>query len=147
MDPHPALPLPSVGYAVQSPIRPTRMPSTLHCGDASRGEENIISLWIFKFRQDLKLPLPQLCFSIGGGLGGGRMHKRTTPKIFGRAKQLHRNMSPAEAKLWKHLRTHRMGNVHFRNQHAIGNYIVDFPWHRPPGQVCVPLVCPFVYLT
>lgn len=54
------------------------------------------------------------------------MHKRTTPKIFGRAKELHRNMSPAEAKLWSHLRAHRMGDVHFRNQHAIGNYIVDF---------------------
>ena len=54
------------------------------------------------------------------------MHKRPTPKIFGRAKQLHRNMSPAEAKLWQHLRAHRMGGIHFRNQHAIGNYIVDF---------------------
>jgi len=54
------------------------------------------------------------------------MHKRTTPKIFGHAKQLHRNMSLAEAKLWKHLRAHRMGDIHFRNQHAIGNYIVDF---------------------
>jgi very-short-patch-repair endonuclease len=54
------------------------------------------------------------------------MHKRTTPKIFGHAKELHRNMSPAEAKLWKRLRAHRMGDVHFRNQHAIGNYIVDF---------------------
>lgn len=54
------------------------------------------------------------------------MHKRTTPKIFGRAKQLHRNMTEAEAKLWGHLRAHRMGDVHFRNQHAIGNYIVDF---------------------
>ena len=54
------------------------------------------------------------------------MHKRTTPKIFGRAKQLHRNMSLAEAKLWQHLRAHQMGDVHFRNQHAIGKYIVDF---------------------
>lgn len=54
------------------------------------------------------------------------MHKRTTPKIFGRAKELHRNMSPAEEKLWQHLRAHGMGGVHFRNQHAIGNYIVDF---------------------
>ena len=54
------------------------------------------------------------------------MHKRTTPKTFGHAKQLHRNMTPAEEKLWKHLRAHRMGDVHFRNQHAIGNYIVDF---------------------
>ena len=54
------------------------------------------------------------------------MHKRTTPKSFGRAKELHRNMSPAEAKLWKHLRAHQMGDVHFRNQHAIGQYVVDF---------------------
>ena len=48
------------------------------------------------------------------------------PKIFSRAKQLHRKMTPIEARLWKHLRAHRMGDVHFRNQHAIGNYIVDF---------------------
>ena len=54
------------------------------------------------------------------------MHKRTTPKNFARAKELHRNMSPAESKLWAHLRAHRMGDVHFRNQHAIGKYIVDF---------------------
>ena len=54
------------------------------------------------------------------------MHKRTTPKTFGHAKELHRNMSLAEAKLWQHLRAHRMGDVHFRNQHAIGHYIVDF---------------------
>ena len=54
------------------------------------------------------------------------MHKRTNPKTFARAKELHRNMSPAEAELWKHLRAQRMGNIHFRSQHAIGNYIVDF---------------------
>ena len=54
------------------------------------------------------------------------MHKRTTPKIFARAKQLHRTMTPAEAQLWKHLRAHRIGDVHFRNQHAVGNYILDF---------------------
>ena len=54
------------------------------------------------------------------------MHKRTIPKIFGRAKRLHREMTQAEVKLWSHLRAHRMGDVHFRNQHAIGNYIVDF---------------------
>src|SRR4026209_96197 len=54
------------------------------------------------------------------------MHKRTTPKVFGRAKQLHRNMTEAEIKLWRHLRAHRMGDVHFRNQHATGKYVVDF---------------------
>jgi very-short-patch-repair endonuclease len=35
-------------------------------------------------------------------------------------------MTPAEIKLWGHLRAHRFKDVHFRNQHAIGNYIVDF---------------------
>ena len=54
------------------------------------------------------------------------MHKRTTPKIFGNAKELHRNMTPAEAKLWSHLRANQMKDVHFRNQHAIGDYVVDF---------------------
>jgi len=32
----------------------------------------------------------------------------------------------ARAKLWTHLRAHRMKDVHFRNQHAMGNYVVDF---------------------
>ena len=54
------------------------------------------------------------------------MHKRTTPKVFGYAKQLHRNMTPAEVKLWARLRAHRFEDIHFRNQHAIGNYVVDF---------------------
>jgi very-short-patch-repair endonuclease len=54
------------------------------------------------------------------------MHKRTTPKIFKRAKELRRDMTPVELKLHAHLRAHRMGGVHFRPQHAIGNYIVDF---------------------
>jgi very-short-patch-repair endonuclease len=54
------------------------------------------------------------------------MHKRTTSKVFGHAKTLHRDMTPAERKLWAHLRAHRLMEVHFRNQHAIGNYVVDF---------------------
>jgi very-short-patch-repair endonuclease len=54
------------------------------------------------------------------------LHKRTTPKIFKRARELRRDMTPVERKLHAHLRVHRMGGVHFRPQHAIGNYIVDF---------------------
>ncbi len=54
------------------------------------------------------------------------MHKRTTAKTFGHAKKLHRNMMPAEVKLWARLRAHQLNGVHFRNQHAIGNYVVDF---------------------
>lgn len=54
------------------------------------------------------------------------MHKQTTPKAFGHAKQLHRNMTLAEVKLWSRLRAHRLNGIHFRNQHIIGNYVVDF---------------------
>ena len=53
-------------------------------------------------------------------------HKRTTPKIFQRAKELRRAMTPQERKLYALLRAHRTGDVHFRPQHAIGNYIADF---------------------
>ena len=54
------------------------------------------------------------------------MHKRTTPKVFANAKELRRNLTPAEIKLRARLRAHHMAGVHFRPQHAIGNYIVDF---------------------
>ena len=53
-------------------------------------------------------------------------HKRTTPKVFKRAKELRRNQTEAEAKLWSCLRNHQLNNVGFRRQHAIGNYVVDF---------------------
>ena len=54
------------------------------------------------------------------------MHKRTTPKVFAHAKELRRELTPLERKLWARLRAHRMKDVHFRAQHAIGNYVVDF---------------------
>lgn len=54
------------------------------------------------------------------------MHKRTTAKVFEHARQLRRNMTPAEARLWARLRAHRLNGVHFRNQHARGSYVVDF---------------------
>ena len=64
----------------------------------------------------------------GGGWEGVKKmaHKRTTPKIFRRAKELRRNMTPAERRLWAHLRAHRLGDLGFRAQHALGRYIVDF---------------------
>ena len=59
-------------------------------------------------------------------------HKRTTPKVFKRAKELHHNQTEAEAeaeaeaKLWSCLRNHQLNSVGFRRQHAIGNYVFDF---------------------
>jgi very-short-patch-repair endonuclease len=43
-----------------------------------------------------------------------------------RAGELRRNPTPAEARLWSHLRAHRLGGFGFRRQHAIGRYITDF---------------------
>ena len=62
------------------------------------------------------------------------MHRRTTPKTFANAKELRKNQTPAEQKLWSALRNDQLG-VNFRRHtcpggrcqgHAIGLYIVDF---------------------
>jgi very-short-patch-repair endonuclease len=52
--------------------------------------------------------------------------KRSTPKILHRAGELRKQTTLAEKNLWTHLRLMREDGVHFRRQHAIGNYIVDF---------------------
>lgn len=52
--------------------------------------------------------------------------RQSTPKLQRRAAELRHNQTEAEAKLWKALRAHQTEDVHFRRQHAIGNYIVDF---------------------
>ena len=51
--------------------------------------------------------------------------QRTTPKIQHRAAELRRNQTEAETKLWAYLRAHQANGVHFRRQHAIGNFVVD----------------------
>lgn len=51
-----------------------------------------------------------------------------------RAGELRINPTPAEAKLWSHLRAHRLNGVGFRRQHAIGNYIADF---CAPGKMLI----------
>jgi very-short-patch-repair endonuclease len=51
---------------------------------------------------------------------------RSTPKMMHRAGELRREPTPAEAKLWAYLRARRFVDTHFRRQHAIGPYIVDF---------------------
>ena len=42
-----------------------------------------------------------------------------------RARQLRRKLTPPEARLWVALKTKKLG-VHFRRQHPIGPYILDF---------------------
>ena len=42
------------------------------------------------------------------------------------ARQLRRDQTLAETQLWLALRSHQLENIHFRRQHPIGNFIVDF---------------------
>jgi very-short-patch-repair endonuclease len=55
-------------------------------------------------------------------------HKRwrTTADIQERAKELRRDQTPAEQKLWARLRARQLFGLKFRRQHPIGRFIVDF---------------------
>ncbi len=54
------------------------------------------------------------------------MNKR---KLQQAAKDLRRNMTPAEQALWQRLRANRSNGLHFRRQHVIDRFIVDFYCH------------------
>ncbi|MGO9056350.1 MAG: endonuclease domain-containing protein [Candidatus Binataceae bacterium] len=52
--------------------------------------------------------------------------QRAVPLSFHRARQLRREETDAERKLWAHLRTKRFEPIKFRRQLPIGDFIVDF---------------------
>lgn len=54
-----------------------------------------------------------------------RQRWRASKQIQIRARELRRNMTPAEKTLWQRIRFGQLG-VHFRRQHAIGKYVVGF---------------------
>jgi very-short-patch-repair endonuclease len=75
--------------------------------------------------------LPHFLYLKMGGAGRGqnypmRKAKRSTPSMLHRAWELRNEPTPAEARLWAYLRALGEENIHFRRQHAIGPYIVDF---------------------
>ncbi len=47
-----------------------------------------------------------------------------------RARELRREMTAAEARLWTELRTNKLGGLHFRRQQVIDGFIVDFYCHE-----------------
>jgi very-short-patch-repair endonuclease len=51
---------------------------------------------------------------------------RASIQIQQRARELRKNLTPAEQKLWQHLRRGQIDGLHWRKQHAVGTYIVDF---------------------
>lgn len=55
--------------------------------------------------------------------------QRVTKAKLERARELRREMTPAETILWQELRGNKLG-VHFRRQQVIQGFIVDFYCHR-----------------
>jgi very-short-patch-repair endonuclease len=52
--------------------------------------------------------------------------RRIHPETRARARELRRNQTPMERRLWRHLRRRQLGGLRFRRQHPIGRFIVDF---------------------
>ena len=59
-------------------------------------------------------------------------HWRASPPVQQRARELRREQSPIERKLWAQLRRKQLHGLKFRRQHPIGRFIVDFycPAHK-----------------
>ncbi|MCD4752977.1 MAG: DUF559 domain-containing protein [Anaerolineaceae bacterium] len=56
-------------------------------------------------------------------------NQKITPEKRELAKELRRNMTPAEKLLWAKLRTNRLNGYHFRRQQIIDGFVVDFYCH------------------
>ena len=55
-----------------------------------------------------------------------KIFQGASPEIFARAKELRRNMTPAEKILWQYLRNDQLNGYHFRRQHPIKQFVADF---------------------
>ncbi|MDP1713099.1 MAG: DUF559 domain-containing protein [Anaerolineales bacterium] len=55
--------------------------------------------------------------------------QKVTKEKLQRAKELRREMTPAEKMLWQEIRANKLG-VHFRRQQVIQGFIVDFYCHK-----------------
>ena len=51
---------------------------------------------------------------------------RAPPLTMDRARTLRRALTPPEARLWLALKRKRLDGLHFRKQHPVGPYILDF---------------------
>ncbi|MGH7927967.1 MAG: endonuclease domain-containing protein, partial [Candidatus Binatia bacterium] len=67
-----------------------------------------------------KFPIPPV------RVRGKRFMDARLPVLRDRARQLRRNQTDVENKLWSRLRTRQLGGAKFRRQYPVGNFIVDF---------------------
>ena len=66
--------------------------------------------------------------------GRGRM-RDAAPEIVRRARELRATMTPAEKAMWELLRKQRRLGFHFRRQHPMARFIVDFCCTR--AKLCI----------
>jgi very-short-patch-repair endonuclease len=62
-------------------------------------------------------------------IGNTVIGQRVAPEKTERARELRRRMTPAEAALWRRLKTNQLGGLHFRRQQVIAGFIADFYCH------------------
>ncbi|MCB9082594.1 MAG: endonuclease domain-containing protein [Lewinellaceae bacterium] len=58
------------------------------------------------------------------------MHHGASPGIFNNARKLRRSMTVPEQMLWEKLCRRQLNGFHFRNQHPMAHYILDFYCHQ-----------------
>jgi len=67
--------------------------------------------------------------------GRGKTHNRPVLTEF--RKKLRKRLTPAEATLWRILKSGKLDGRKFRRQHSVGPYILDF--YCPEESLCVEL--------
>lgn len=56
--------------------------------------------------------------------------QKVSAKQLENAKELRREMTPAEKILWKHLKANQLNGLHFRRQQIVYGYFADFYCHQ-----------------
>ncbi|GAB2812259.1 endonuclease domain-containing protein [Ferruginibacter profundus] len=60
----------------------------------------------------------------------GKLHGNSRPATYENARDLRKEQTKAEAKIWQALRNEKISNLKFRRQHAFDDYILDFYCHK-----------------
>lgn len=55
-----------------------------------------------------------------------QLRKNNLPSLRTFRRELRKHLTPAEAKLWAHIKSSQLEGRKFRRQHSVGRYILDF---------------------
>jgi very-short-patch-repair endonuclease len=102
-----------------------RPPLPLAGAVAGEGERFLPWAWLFSVSLSLVVEMKR------------EPRLRTSRQIQQAARALRRPMTPAEEVLWAALRRNQLAGLHFRRQHAIGRFVLDF--YCSSRKLCVEL--------